>query len=497
MSNNVPHCEHDQTLSSQRPAPKTLDALASSSFCRIADAQQFSGNSVRLLRDGAENYPAWLSAIGRAERTVHLENYLLREDDVGQAFADALADAARRGVKCRVLYDWLGCRARTSKGFWRAMRAAGVDVRCYNPLQINNPLQWVSRNHRKVICVDSQVGFTGGLCIGQDWLGHPGWGVPPWRDTAIEIRGPAAAYLSLAFADSWQAVGSPIPASELPLPEEIAATGDMGLWVIAGQPDSMGLYRLEQLVAAIVERSLWLADAYFVATTGYVRALTAAAEAGVDVRLLVPSSGNLPIVRAISRSAYRPLLEAGVRVFEWNGPMMHAKTAVADGCWSRVGSSNSNLASWVANRELDVTINDVGFARDMEAMYERDLENATEVVLQSGRVGRSRSVDPETRYRGRQPGTAGRLLAGAVGFGSAVGASIARHRVVGASESRIIAIAGLLLLLLAAVAFFAPRSISYPLGALAAWIGVTLVMRARRLRKSDELPKGGSDSEKT
>ena len=469
--------------------PKTLNALASSSFCRVADAKQFDGNSVRLLRDGPENYPAWLSAIAAAERTVHFENYLFREDDVGQAFADALADAVRRGVKCRVLYDWLGCHTKTSSRFWNAMRASGIEVRCYNPPQVGNPLLWVSRNHRKVICVDSRVGFTGGLCIGQDWAGRPGLGIPPWRDTAIEIKGPAAADLSLAFADSWSTAGSAIPSEDLPPPEDIAAAGKMGLWVIAGHPDSMGLYRLEQLVAAIVERSLWLADAYFVATTGYVRALTGAAEAGVDVRLLVPSSGNLPIVRAISRSAYHPLLEAGVRVFEWNGPMMHAKTAVADGCWSRVGSSNSNLASWVTNRELDVTIHDTHFAREMEAMYERDLENATEVVLQSGRIRPTRPVESDAvRYRGRQPGSAGRLLAGAVGFGSAVGATLARHRAVGASESRIIAIAGMLSLVLAAVALLLPRLTSFPIGIFAIWIGIMLLMRAHRLRKSDRDP---------
>ncbi len=470
------------------PAPKTLDALASSSFCRVADAKQFDGNGVRLLRDGPENYPAWLSAIARAERTVHLENYLLQEDDVGRAFADALTNAVRRGVKCRVLYDWLGCHMKTSRRFWAALRAAGVEVRCYNPPQMGNPLHWISRNHRKVLCVDSQVGFTGGLCIGHDWAGRTDRSVPPWRDTAVEIRGPAAAYLSLAFADSWLTAGPAIPPEDLPPPEQSAAAGNLGLWVIAGHPDSMGLYRLEQLVAAIVERSLWLADAYFVATTGYVRALTGAAQAGVDVRLLVPSASNLPIVRAISRSAYRPLLEAGVRVFEWNGPMMHAKTAVADGCWSRVGSSNSNLASWITNRELDVTIYDVRLAQEMEAMYEQDLENATEVLLRSGRIRPTGPREsPGMRYRGRRPGSAGRLLAGAVGFGSVVGATITRHRVVGPSESRIIAIAGLLLLALTTVALLIPPVIAYPVGILAAWIGITLLGRARRLRKSDRL----------
>jgi len=169
--------------------------------------------------------------------------------------------------------------------------------------------------------------------------------VPPWRDTAISVRGPAVADIDAAFADSWAAAGPPISPDELTPATAVQPTGGLKAWVIAGRPDEMSLYRLEQLVAEIAERSLWLTDAYFVGTTGYVHALCGAAKAGVDVRLLVPGSSNWPIVGALSRAGYRSLLEAGVRVFEWNGAMLHAKTAVADGCWSRVGSSNSNLAS--------------------------------------------------------------------------------------------------------------------------------------------------------
>jgi cardiolipin synthase len=214
------------------PTDTPLKALATRSFSRVADADQFNGNAVRLLKDGPENFPAWLAAIESAERTVHLENYILEEDDTGAAFAAALIGAARRGVKCRVLYDWLGCRARTSARFWNTLRAGGVAVRCYNPPRIDHPLQWISRNHRKGLTVDSRVGFTGGLCIGHDWAGDPARGVPPWRDTAIEIRGPAAASLSLAFADSWRTEGDAIPDDELPAPETIAPAGGIDAWVI-------------------------------------------------------------------------------------------------------------------------------------------------------------------------------------------------------------------------------------------------------------------------
>jgi cardiolipin synthase len=438
------------------------------------------------LCDGSENYPAWLTAIAEAKHSIDLENYLIREDDVGRAFSDALTGAARRGVSCRVIYDWLGCAGKSSRDFWRRMRDAGVEVRCYNPPRPDNPLMSVSRDHRKLLCVDHDLAFTGGLCIGGDWAGHPDRGVPAWRDTALAIRGPAVAYLRQTFTDSWRYTGAALPQDRAVPPEEVAQQGDVRLWVIAGLPDSMGLYRLQQLVAEIVKRSLWLADAYFVATTAYVRALTTAVEAGVDVRLLVPGSGDLPLISAISRSAYRPLLEGGVRVFEWNGPMMHAKTAVADGCWSRVGSSNSNLASWITNRELDITIHDRTLAGQMEANYLRDLDNATEIILTRGRPRmKSRSAPLTSPYRGTHAAAVSRLLAGVIGFGGTVGATLARHRVLGASEARNIAVAGVGLMLLAAVALTHSWLIDFPLAAIAAWVGATLLIRAFRLYRED------------
>ena len=455
--------------------------MAGKAFSRIAEAAHTTGNDIRLLRDGTENFPVWLAAIGEAKRTVHLEIYILQEDATGQSFADALVIAASRGVRVRVLYDWLGCRFRTSPLFWDRLRSAGVEVRCYNPPCLDSPLGWISRDHRKLLCVDGALAFTGGLCIGHDWVGNPARKIAPWRDTAVSIRGPAVAHLEAAFADSWAAVGRPVPADELIAQYPSEAPGKLAALVIPGRPDSMGLYRLEQLIAEVTERTLWIADAYFVATTGYVRALTDAARDGVDVRLLVPGSGNFPVVQALSRAGYRPLLEAGVRVFEWNGPMMHAKTAVADGCWSRVGSSNSNLSSWIANRELDIAIQDRGFAAEMEAMYEADLAGATEIVLTRGKVRRTAKIEKAKRG-GRTRGRAGRAVAGAVGFGSVLSATLSQHRTLGPAEARVLAVGAVLLLVCAIVAALYPAVLAYPLALLAAWVAATLFIRAWKLR---------------
>ena len=245
--------------------------------------------------------------------------------------------------------------------------------------------------------------------------------------------------------------------------------------MIGSKPNTMGLYRFDQLIAALARHRLWLTDAYFVGTTSYVQALIDAARDGVDVRLLVPGASDIPIAKALSRAGYRPLLEAGIRVFEWNGPMLHAKTAVADGRWARIGSSNLNLASWAGNWELDVAVEDAGFAQQMEAMFERDLESATEIVLEHRRV---HAAAPHRRPRRGSPG---RLAAGAVGLGSAVGAAITNHRALGPAEAKVMVAGGLLLLAMAVVAVVFPRLVTLPLAALGGWVAITLLVRAVRL----------------
>jgi cardiolipin synthase len=255
------------------------------------------------------------------------------------------------------------------------------------------------------------------------------------------------------------------------------------LSVIAGRPDGMGLYRLEQLVAEIAQRSLWLTDGYFVATTAYVRALANAARAGVDVRLLVPGSSNWPLVGALSKSAYRPLLNAGVRVFEWNGPMVHAKTAVADGCWTRIGSSNSNLASWIANRELDVTVKDHKLAAEMEAMFEDDMRNSTEVTLARARTGFHKPVALGGAGSGGV-NSARRLFSGAIGIGSTLTASFTHRRVLQPGESLVVLAGGIGLVLLGLVAILLPRVVAWIFAIALIWPGIGLLLHAFRLRRS-------------
>jgi cardiolipin synthase len=458
-----------------------LRPLADHAFSRAAGAPLVAGNRVDLLLDARENYPAWQEAIARAKRSVHVEMYIFRSDEAGNAFADLLARKAREGLRVRVLYDWLGALGKTSRSFWARLRDAGVEVRVGSPPRLDDPLGWIHRDHRKLIVIDGEVAFVSGLCIGQDWVGWPERGVAGWRDTGMAIRGPAVADVAAAFAETWVAAGGAIGAGEIPERRDLPPVGDQALRVIAGSPATTGMLRLDLLWAAIARRRLWLADAYFIGTWAYLDALGSAARADVDVRLLVPSGSDIELVAMLSRTQYRPLLEAGVRVFEWKGPMMHAKTAVVDGRWARVGSTNMNLASWLGNWELDVCVEDAGFAREMEESFLDDLDESTEIVLERG--GRARPGEtPERRPRRRRiaAGSASRAAAAAVELGSVVGAAVAQ-RSLAHVESRSLALAGAILLALAVLALAWPRVLALPAGLALAWVAVSLLLRAWRI----------------
>ncbi len=214
-----------------------------------------------------------------------------------------------------------------------------------------------------------------------------------------------------------------------------------------------------------------------------MEALKAAAKDGVDVRLLVPRASDIPMMRAVSRAGFRGLLEGGVRIFEWTGSMVHAKTAVADGRWARVGSTNLNLASWMGNWELDVIAEDEPFSQKMEKMYLQDLAHSIEIVLRD-----KNRVRPAVERTGNGPpqktasGSAGRAAAGVLRIGNAVGAAITSHRVLGPAEARIMFIVACLLLPLTVVAILWPRVVAVPIAVLGGWLAISLLVRAYRLR---------------
>ncbi len=465
---------------------RPLNIPAVEAFSRAAGAPLILGNRVRLLKDAAENYPAWQEAIRSARKWIHFESYIIHADVVGRTFASLLEEKAREGVKVRLLYDWIGALGNTSHRFFGRLSRAGVEVRSFNPFRFDSPLGWLNRDHRKMLSVDGRIGYVTGLCVGQRWVGRQvggSNGLDAWRDTGVEVQGPAVVEIDRAFAETWAFAGGTVPAEEMAAPGSIPVRGNVALRVVATEPSVGPIYRTDQLVAALARRSLWLADAYFIGTSSYVQALRSAAQSGVDVRLLIPGVSDIPVMRALSRAGLRPLLEAGVRVFEWNGVMMHAKTAVADGYWARVGSTNLNLASWVGNWELDVVVEDEGFARSMEAAYLHDLSNSTEIVLDRRPRPAGAHSQPRQRRNARESGSASQTAARLVRLTHAVGAAITNRRQLGPAERVIMYWGAGLLAVIAAIAAYWPRGMAYPIAFFCAWISASLIIRAIKLRR--------------
>ena len=361
-------------------------------LARTSDAPLREGNRLELLKNGPNTYDDWLAAIARARRWVHLDNYIFENDATGKRFAEALCAKAADGVRVRVLHDWFGC-LNVPRSFWQELGKAGVEIRAVNPPTLGAPLGVIRRDHRKLLAVDGEYASTGGVCISDGWLvTSPETGLA-YRDTAVSMRGPAVADVDRAFAAMWAETGETLPQDELPHAEDIASAGDQSVRVVVQEPRKMRTLRMLQLLTAGVERRLWITDAYFLSVPILTQALMATAKDGVDVRVLVPATNDIPWIGRASRAGYRQFLEAGVRIFEYGGPMIHAKTLIADGRISKVGSTNLNFSSLAANWEIDLVAEDAGFATKMERLFEEDLASAREVLLL--RTAGGAKVEPE------------------------------------------------------------------------------------------------------
>jgi cardiolipin synthase len=356
---------------------------------RIAAADVSSGNQVKLLRDGPATFETMIELIDGAEQSVALESYIFRSDDVGKDMASALERAVRRGANVRLLLDWVGARG-TSRKFIKQIRHNGVDVAIFNAPGFHRWLGAVPRDHRKLLVVDGSVGVTGGVGVGREWTtGVQKKQRSRWRDTAVKIEGPAAHDMMSAFDHMWRRTkgherrGShrflrrPARGAHLdPATDQPALVG-----IIEGEPLRWRVSRALQIQAISARRSIWIATAYFTPSPSEVEALNGAARDGVDVRILLPSRNDHPWVSLLARRYYRRLLTNGVRLWEWQGEMMHAKTSVVDGRWVRVGSTDFNPLGVAINYELDAVIEDAALGQEAEHMFLADLEGSREVTL--------------------------------------------------------------------------------------------------------------------
>lgn len=445
---------------------------------RAAGSRPIPGNRVTLLFDGPEIYPAMLSRIRSAQSSIHLDSYIIRSDATGHHFAEALVERARAGVRVRLLTDWLGSVS-TRRSFWRELRAAGVDVRLFNPPRLLHLRGNLTRDHRKLLVVDGETAVTGGHCIGNEWAGNPSEGRQPWRDTAAAIDGPAAAVVGHAFAALWDQLGTPIGDDELV--GDVPPSGESAVRVVIGEPGGARASRTTELLLSGAAERVWVTDAYLVAPRELYQSLVDAARAGVDVRVLVPGTSDLTHVQNLTRIGYRDLLGAGVRIFEWRGPMLHAKTLVVDGRWVRIGSSNLNLSSLLANYEIDILADDLALAQAMEAQFRRDLDRSVEIRyrprgtrrLRRAAIGAFPHADTPVTSRHR-PGLRERRTRTAVALWAVVAGA---RRTVFLQYS--LALAGLGVLFL-----FFPRIMAALFAVLSLWLAVAAWLETGRLPKA-------------
>lgn len=334
----------------------------------------------KLLRDGDEAFPAMIELIRGARVSVTFENFIFAGDATGRRFARALGEAARRGVEVRVLYDPVGTMMVKGGSIARVLAKEGVAARAFRPVSVFAPWTWPRlrhRDHRKTMVVDGQVAVVGGLCISDNWAAH-GDGGHNWRDTALLVHGPLAGDVEAAFEAMWRRA-----AGENVAPPAMVPEGQPELpcgFAVADQPGAHHVAGIYTWLAEHAQRSLEITDAYLVTPEPVVAAFEAAARRGVEVRFLLPGNNNHPVAAASARRLYARLMASGARIYEWRGMMVHAKTAVADGELTLVGSSNLDPLSMTRNYELNLLVADARTGGLMREMFERDLHGAREIV---------------------------------------------------------------------------------------------------------------------
>jgi cardiolipin synthase A/B len=355
-------------------------------FARAVEAHTLSGlvggNRVEVLLNGDEIFPPMLASIRAARTSITLSNYLWEEGAIGDEFAAALAERCLAGVGVNVLIDPVGSHAMPRETQER-MRRAGCHVAAFHPLNPLNLRRVNHRNHRRVLVVDGRVGFTGGTGIGTKWTGdgrRPGH----WRQTDAAVEGPIVLALQSAFAETWRDTTGILLGGDAYFPE-LAPRGPTLAQAVRSSPrgGSTEAYALFLLAIEGARTSIQLTSPYFVPDPGILEALVKAARRGVRIAVLVAGEAdNVPdrAVRRASQGRYADALAAGIKIYEYRGAMLHAKTLTVDGVWASIGSINVDNRSFALNHELNLVVSDAALARRLEAIFRDDLTYAREIT---------------------------------------------------------------------------------------------------------------------
>jgi len=347
----------------------------------LSNPVPITGNKIELLENGDAFFPAMLEAIQSARQTINFQSYIVKSDTVGHQFRDALCTKARAGVEVRVLLDGIGSGWSLDNSDVRMMKEAGCKFAYYHPVASWRVDRTNRRSHRRVLVVDGRIGFTGGAAFSDQWSGHAQDELH-WRDTHARLEGPIVNALQASFQAHWIKTSEEALSGDGQFPA-LPPAGDLRAQVVESRSFSSAPVPLVQAVTfAAAEKRVWITNPYCTPTDNQVDLLVSAVQRGVDVRLLLPGPHNdQPLTQSAGRTAYGKLLAGGVKIFEYQPTMIHAKTMVADGLFSMLGSSNLDGRSSEINEELDLVVYDAGFGRKLEQSFEKDLAQSRAYTL--------------------------------------------------------------------------------------------------------------------
>jgi len=372
---------------------------------KIVGSPLVVGNKVELLVDGPLTYDAMFTAIKNAKDNINMETYIIENDEIGQRFAKLLMSKQAGGVQVNLIYDSVGSLS-TPKTFFDSLKESSINVLEYNPI---NPLitrkgwQFNQRDHRKLLIIDGQIAFVGGINIssvyssGSFGRAKVTTNKQPWRDTHLRMEGPVVSEFQKLFMETWSQQKGKTLAAKNYFPD-LTNQGSEVVRAIGSSPDEPYSQIYSTLISAInsAETQVFITNAYFVPDPKLLAALKEAVQRGADVRLILPEKTDSMMVFYASRSYYDELLKANVKIYERQDALLHAKTAMIDGVWSTVGSTNLDWRSFTNNQEINAVVLGQGFGTQMQSMFEKDLESSILISLESWR---SRSIITRIKER--------------------------------------------------------------------------------------------------
>ena len=343
-----------------------------------------SGNTIHLLLNGDQIFPAQLDAIRSARTTITYAQYYYEDSPIAREIVEAFADRCRAGVRAHILLDGFGTLTMPAEAR-EAMKSAGCEVATFRPL---SPLLLLSpfgfgkdnrRNHRRILVIDGRVGFTGGSGLGPKWMGN-GRTKGQWRETDVRLEGPGVEFLQGAFAETWLEATGNVLGGESYFPQ-LSPRGQVAAQVIRSSPagGSFAMYTMFLLVMSSARRSIYITNPYFVPDDRMMRALTEASKRGVRVVLLLPGAIDNNLVRQASRSKFGELFGAGIEIHEYEAGLLHAKTMIVDGIWATIGSTNLDNRSFALNEELNVVVYDKEVSNRLEGVFADDLAHSRKI----------------------------------------------------------------------------------------------------------------------